>query len=148
MDFVAEAFNGSPPASQALWVTDDLRSAAQETLQRDLQQLRIRYWHEESRSVWVLEEIGKDLPITTGVIVDAGSIETIRVLIFRESRGGEVRYPFFTDQFIGARLDNRRGLDRTIDGISGATLSVRALKHQAQLALFLAERIARDDAGK
>lgn len=57
--------------------------------------------------------------------------------MFRESRGFEVRYPFFTDQFRGARLREGLDLDREIDGISGATLSVRALTKLARLALLL-----------
>jgi hypothetical protein len=61
----------------------------------------------------------------------------VKVLIFRESRGWEVRYPFFTDQFKDATLTAERNLDRKIDGISGATLSVNALTKLARLALFL-----------
>lgn len=60
------------------------------------------YGHE---SAWVLNEIGKDLPITIGVAVQQGTIEMVRILWFRESRGWEVRYPFFTDQFHDASLD-------------------------------------------
>lgn len=97
----------------------------------------MRYWGEKHRTAWILEEIGKERPITVGLVIDNGRLETVKVLVFRESRGWEVRYPFFTDQFNGARLTNEHGLDRSIDGISGATLSVRALKKLARLALFL-----------
>jgi hypothetical protein len=69
--------------------------------------------------------------------VNENALESIRVLAFRESRGWEVRYPFFTDQFSGIQLTPDRQLDRTVDGISGATLSVRALKKLARLALYL-----------
>ena len=99
--------------------------------------LRVRYWREDRRTAWVLDEIGKDKPITTGFVIKQGRIERVRVLIFRESRGWEVRHSFFTDQFRDARLTEDRNLDRDIDGISGATLSVRAMKKLAALALYL-----------
>ena len=47
------------------------------------------------------------------------------------------RYPFFTDQFHNAKLNDKLLLDSDIDNISGATLSVNALKRQARLALLL-----------
>jgi hypothetical protein len=137
-DFIAAAFNDAPPKSEVLWITDDIRTDVSRLLGRKLKNLRIRYWKKDTRSVWVLDEIGKDLPITTGVVIDAGAIKDIQVLIFRESRGWEVRYPFFTDQFNGATLDKKNRLDKRVDNISGATMSVNALKYQARLALLLA----------
>jgi hypothetical protein len=97
----------------------------------------VRYWARDERSAWILEEIGKEQPITVGLVINQGQLERIKVLEFRESRGWEVRHSFFTDQFRDARLTNDRNLDRDIDGISGATLSVRAMKKLAALALYL-----------
>ena len=93
----------------------------------------------------ILEEIGKDLPITVGLVINEGRLEKIKVLVFRESRGEEIRHSFFTDQFKGARLDDKGKLDRTIDGISGATLSVRAMKKLARLALYLDVEVRKQD---
>ena len=58
-----------------------------------------------------------------------------------EIRGDEIRHDFFTQQFKQARLKTDNQLDRTIDGISGATMSVRALTKLARLALFLSTQI-------
>ena len=91
--------------------------------------------------MWVLDEIGKELPITTGIIVNNGAIERVRVLVFRESRGWEVRHDFFTNQFKGAGMTKDGRLDRQIDGISGATLSVRAVEKLARVALLLDPRV-------
>lgn len=135
--FIAEAFDGQAPAVQALWLTTDLRRDLTEVLGRN-PGLRQRYWSRDKRTVWVLDAIGKDLPITAGVVVNDGAIEDIRVLIFRESRGWEIKYPFFTRQFVNARL-NEHELSQDIDGITGATLSVRAMKRMAQAALLLHE---------
>jgi len=81
--------------------------------------------------------VGKDLPITVGIVVDANYIESLRVLTYRENRGGEVATPAFTEQFNGSALDGDSTLNTHIDGITGATLSVRALTRLATMALFL-----------
>ena len=134
-------FDGEVPAPKVLWLKGDLKKQVAAILGHRYPSLRIRFWQRGSRTAWILEEVGKEQPITTGIVVDQGRIERIKVLIFRESRGWEVRYPFFTDQFRGASLNERLELDRDIDGISGATLSVRALERLARLALFLDGRV-------
>lgn len=136
-EFLNEVFAGDVPAPEALWLTGEVRATTKEILGHEPAQVRIRYWHRGARSAWILDEIGKEKPITTGIVVDAGRIERIRVLIFRESRGWEVRHEFFTDQFVDRALDKNGKLNGHIDGISGATLSVRALTNLARLALSL-----------
>ncbi len=71
------------------------------------------------------------------MIIDDGAIRAVRILAYREPRGWEVRHRFFTEQFDGARLAAGGGLDRDIDGIAGATLSVRAVRRVSELALAL-----------
>lgn len=136
-DFLQEMFPGSVPEAQVLWLRDALRTTTTAILGHPYPALRIRYWLRDGRSAWILEEIGKEKPITVGLVVAHGSIEQMRVLAFRESRGWEVRYPFFTDQFRGIGLTGEHALDKPVDGISGATLSVRALEKLARLALYL-----------
>jgi len=140
-DFITAAFAGDPPAPELLWISTTQRNELRNMLDQELRSLRIRYWRQGARSAWILDEIGKDKPITTGVIIDDGRIEQLQVLIFRESRGWEVKHAFFSDQFTGATAGEKHQLDRRIDGITGATLSVRALQRQARLALFLAKQI-------
>ena len=133
------------PAPKTLWVTGDLRDGVEDLLGHKFASLRVRYWYNGEKSAWVLDEIGKELPITIGVAVAAGAIDNVRVLEFRESRGWEVRYPFFTDQFVDVRLRPDRRLDKPIDSITGATLSVRAVTRIAQVALLLHEHITTND---
>lgn len=102
--------------------------------------LRLRYWPVDRGTLWIIDEIGKEMPITIGVVVRDAAIARVQILEYRESRGGEVRYPFFTNQFQGAHLEGEQ-LDRHIDGISGATLSVRAVRNVARLALHLDARV-------
>jgi hypothetical protein len=136
-DFLSESFSGKVPEPGIIWLTGKRKDTVKKILGHRYPALRVRYWRKHQRSAWILEETGKEKPITAGLIVNNGRLERIKVLVYRESRGWEVRYPFFTDQFKGIRLDKTGNLDRYIDGISGATLSVRALKKLAALALYL-----------
>ncbi len=135
--FLTQAFGGESPDPKKFWVTKAYKADIRKIMERDLGVLRVSYWRQGDRTAWILEEIGKVHPITTGLVVDGGKIARVTVLIYRESRGWEVRNDFFTNQFIGARLEADYDLDRSIDGISGATLSVRALTKLARLALYL-----------
>ncbi len=138
--FLSGAFDGEVPPAQRLWLTGPVKASVRDILGHDLGSLRVRYWQRGERTVWILEEIGKDQPITTGLVVDAGHLSDVQVLIYRESRGWEVRYPAFTDQFKGAILNDKLRLDRHIDGITGATMSVDALTRLARLALYFHTR--------
>jgi hypothetical protein len=135
-DFIREVFGEDTAANGKLWIDRELQAEVRRILGHDLGMLRVRYWIQGRRSAWILEAIGKDQPITAGIVVNDAKIEQIKVLIFRESRGWEIRYPFFTDQFIGAGLAQNNELSRPIDGISGATLSVQAMVKLAKLALL------------
>ena len=134
-------FQDERPHAKTLWLTGDLRESVERILGHKYSSLRVRYWNDGDKSAWILDEIGKELPITIGVAVMNGEIESVRILEFRESRGWEVRYPFFTDQFVAAKLRPNRKLDKHIDNISGATLSVRAVTRIARVALVLHEHV-------
>jgi hypothetical protein len=133
--FVAEIF-GTRPEAKVLWLTKDIQAQAAAILGHPPVQLRQRYWSDAHKSVWILEEVGKEEFITAGFVVADGRIEHVRVLVYRESRGGEVRYPAFLKQFKNSKLAPDNTLDRSIDGIAGATLSVGAMERMARLALF------------
>jgi hypothetical protein len=140
-DFLNEVFNGNVPQVKKLWIQGKIKEGVREVLGHDMGVLRVSYWQEDDRTAWILDEIGKSLPITVGIVINNSGIETLKILIFRESRGWEVRYPFFTDQFINAGIDDNLVLDRGIDGISGATLSVKAVSRIAAIALFLHQQV-------
>ena len=137
--FVAEVF-GKVPAPRVLWLSREVQAGAAATLDHPPANLRQRYWSDDTKSVWILEEIGKEELITAGFVISQGRIDHVRVLAYRESRGQEVRDPSFLKQFAGASLANRDRLDRGIDGISGATLSVHAMERMARLALYFERR--------
>lgn len=135
--FLAEVFAGNSPKPEMLWITKDIAKSVEKILGHAPAQLRQRYWKNAGKSVWILEEIGKEEPITAAYMVSDGKLAQVKVLTYRESRGGEVRYPVFLRQYQGVELKAENYLNRNIDGISGATLSVSAMTRMARLALFL-----------
>jgi hypothetical protein len=143
-NFLLEVFPPQPPEPRVVWIAGDLKQQVKRVMGHRLSQLRVRYWARNGRTAWILEEIGKVEPITAGFVVEGGKIERVKILIYRENRGWEVRYPAFTDQFRNAGIGDPDDLDldRGIDGITGATLSVRAITRLAQLALVLDAKVS------
>lgn len=135
--FLALAFPQAEPVMQMVWLTAAMKQDAERALGAAPAALRVRYWAAGDRRAWILDEIGKEQPITIGVVVERGRIERVSILAFRESRGWEIRHGFFTDQYRAIALDARGALSREVDGITGATLSVRAVNRAARLALWL-----------
>jgi hypothetical protein len=134
-DFLREAF-GTVPAPEIFW----LDKAAQEKLTHifghPYRAARVRYWRDGGKTAWILEEVGKEFPITAGFLVQDDHIDEARVLIYRETRGMEIHFPGFLRQFSGTKLADGQ-LSSNIDGISGATLSVWAMQRMARAALTL-----------
>lgn len=139
-EFLGAAFPAAEPHVATLWVNDASRASVEELLGHRYEALRVRYWQHGDKTAWIFDEIGKEQPITVGITVTAGAVDMVRVLEFREARGWEIRHPFFTDQFSGVRMTGERKIDRTIDGITGATLSVAAVTRVVRVALFLSKQ--------
>ncbi len=127
---------------QYLWLTPQIQAQIQAILGHRYPKIRLPYWQHQNKNtfIWVLEEKGKDLPITVGIVIKDQKIDQLRILKFRESRGWEVKYPSFTQQFNHAQIKQNQ-LSKQIDGISGATLSVNAVKKLAKLALILTHEV-------
>lgn len=82
--------------------------------------------------------IGKHQPITFLVSLNPeGSIRRTKVLAYRESVGGEIQNSKFLDQFKAKSLKDPFCIGRDIDGITGATLSVRATAAASKKAVLL-----------
>ncbi|RTR30540.1 FMN-binding protein [Shewanella atlantica] len=142
-DFISQAFNAPAPKSKVFWLDDEAQEVIEQILAHKFKKMRLRYWQQESETVWILEEIGKESLITVGIHIKNQQIAQTKVLVYRESRGDEVRHDFFTDQFKSAKLKDDLQLDQHIDGITGATLSVRALTKLSRIALWLDNHVTK-----
>jgi len=143
--FLDDIFDGKVPRAQFIWFTGEVGKTVKSILNHKPSTLRTRYWMQKKRSVWIMEEIGKEKPITVGFIINQGKIERIKVLIFRESRGWEIKRDGFTDQFKELTLDKEKILSKPIDSISGATLSVNAVTKLSRVALYLHSQVVQNN---
>ena len=135
--FLAKVFDNQPLKPKVIWLDQEKRYVMESILQHRAPYIRVKYWQKGAKTVWILNEIGKEKPITVGVVIEQSKIKQLSVLAFRESRGWEVKHDFFTRQFNDATINDELQLNQSIDGISGATLSVRALTKIAKIALYL-----------
>jgi len=143
--FLNEVFKGEVPPSRNLILKSNLRKPIEKILRHPFSGIRIKYWKDKTQTAWILEEIGKVEYITFGISIKNGEVLYANVLTFRETRGWEIRYPAFTDQYIGARLTNNTKLTKNIDGVSGATLSVWAMTKVVKIALKLDQYIQNEE---
>ncbi len=143
--FLKGIFPGQVPAPKVVWLQGKIKERVEKVLGHRYGKLRVRYWQQGDTTAWILDEVGKEQPITVGIVVRENRIALLRVLAYRESRGDEVRHRFFTRQFDAAGITNDDRLDKPIDGITGATLSVQALTKLSRMALILHQHVVRQN---
>ena len=132
------AYEFAPTAAQ--------RSRLEETLGRRLFEPRytwmVVYDAAERLQGYALitDERGKYRPITfmVGVTPDFRVRDTA-VMVYRESRGGEVQRDRFRSQYRGRSLRDPIQINRDIINISGATISVRSMNAGVRKALAVAQ---------
>ena len=88
----------------------------------------------------ITDERGKYRPITfmVGVTPDF-RVHDAAVMVYRESRGGEVQRDRFLSQYRGRSLRDPIQINRDIINISGATISVRSMNAGVRKALAVAQ---------
>jgi len=62
--FIKDTFGGEVPKPRMLWINGDLNMDIRDILGHEPGVLRIRYWQRDAKSAWILEETGKEKPIT------------------------------------------------------------------------------------
>ena len=136
--FLAETFGATVPAPKFLDLDGPAQAQVTAALGHSYQQSRLRYWKANGKTAWVIEDKGKQgYQLTTAAfVVKGGAIDIARVLIYRESHGEEIAQASFLNKFTGAHAVAGK-LDRTIDSISGATLSVLMMQRMAAAAIAL-----------
>lgn len=87
------------------------------------------------------EELGKYRPITMLIAAEPDfTVAGVRILVYRESRGGEVARKRFLHQYRGKSLQNPIRINRDIINISGATISVRGVNAGVRKSLAILQR--------
>lgn len=96
----------------------------------------------------VQNTIGKHKPMTYLVGVDnKGFVSNIELLVFRESRGSEVRKKRFNSQYEGKSVVDPVRINKDIINISGATMSVRSMSAGIKRVLVLIDEFYLKPAG-
>jgi hypothetical protein len=86
----------------------------------------------------VVNSLGQYEPITFVVALGGdGTVRSVEIMVYRESRGGEVRRRAFLEQFEGTGPDDGLRAGDDIQNITGATISSRAVTNGVRLALRL-----------
>jgi hypothetical protein len=92
-----------------------------------------------------LNEIGKEMPITFLVCIsrekEVPEVSYIDVLVYRETRGGEIRSKLFLKQFFGKSEKDPVSVGKDIRNIKGATLSAWATTRVVKKALAISKGI-------
>jgi Na+-translocating ferredoxin:NAD+ oxidoreductase subunit G len=90
------------------------------------------------------EELGQHLPITFGVkLSPTGMVERLEILVYRESRGDEIRDARFKKQFAGKTSTDALRLNVDVAAISGATISSSSMAVGVKRAVVLFEECLR-----
>ncbi len=90
----------------------------------------------------VQHTIGKHKPMSYMVGVDPeGEVTNVEVLVYRESRGSEVRTDRFKYQYEGKTLYDPIRINRDIINISGATMSVRSMSAGVKRVLVMVDEV-------
>lgn len=72
---------------------------------------------------------------------ESGSVIDVDVLTYRENYGYQVEYPMFRRQFRGKEHPREVQFQRSIQNISGATISARSMTHAVHDLLAIMKRI-------
>lgn len=145
-DYISAALATKPEKPKVIWITKSIKDDIRAILRKKVFPLRYRYYRHNNRTVWILNVVGRTMPITAGITIEGGRIIDLTVLTYRESRGSEIRFPAYSNQFNDVELNDKLRLSKPINGISGATMSTNAMKKASRLALYLHNKVLEKDA--
>ena len=125
------------PGHSYIIINEDIQDNIKKILKDTYHLPIIKYWKAGNKVGFVLEAIGKHEFITTGYIVENNKIIDAKVLVYRENYGYEIEHDYFLDQIRGNSVKKNGKLVKSIANISGATLSVKAMRKLSKLSLYL-----------
>ena len=112
------------------WLTGEQKTAIAKISLLEIREIRFTFYvgkkNGKTTGYMLIDHIiGKSFPITFMTVLNVdGTVRDVEILVYREPRGWEVRFPSFMSQFFGM---NAQSDFRDINSITGATLSVRAI---------------------
>jgi H+/Na+-translocating ferredoxin:NAD+ oxidoreductase subunit G len=131
--------------TEELRLTPDQKARIQEKIGWKFPEESFRAFKAESNGkvdgyAVVQETIGKHRPITyiVGVTTD-GKVSDVEILVYRESKGSEVRMKRFNSQYEGKTPLDPIRINKDIINITGATMSVRSVSAGVKRALVLVD---------
>ena len=116
---------------ERLWPTKEEIRAIEEIYMYKIYETRFTFYTgikngKPMGSMLIDNIIGKSFPITFMTVLNTdGTVRDVEIMVYREPQGWEVRYKSFRSQFYGKDTSSN---SNEILSISGATLSVRAIK--------------------
>ena len=125
------------PGHSYIIINEDIQGNIKKILKDTYHLPIIKYWKAGNKVGFILETIGKHEFITTGYIVENNKIIDVKVLVYRENYGYEIKHDYFLDQIRGNSVKKNGKLVKSIANISGATLSVKAMRKLSKLSLYL-----------
>jgi len=116
---------------ERLWPTKEEIRAIEEIYMYKIYETRFTFYTgikngKSMGSMLIDNIIGKSFPITFMTVLNTdGTVRDVEIMVYREPQGWEVKYKSFRSQFYGKDTSSN---SNEILSISGATLSVRAIK--------------------
>ena len=113
------------------WLTDVQRQAIGELCLQTIKETRFTFYVGKKNGkpmgyMLIDNIIGKSFPITFYTLLNIdGTVRGVEIMVYREPQGWEVRNESFRNQFFGRDSSSD---SREINSITGATLSVNALR--------------------
>ena len=132
-----ESSLGRLPAEKRILLQGDVQEAVRSAYDGRYPAFSIPYREQDGKRVWVLKAQGKHGYVKAGFVIQDGRLLNPWVLSSKEQGGRGIETSPFLKQFEGVGLKGPSQMDRRIDGLSGATLSVNAMKKMARTALVL-----------
>ena len=113
------------------WLTDEQKQAIGKLCLQTIKEMRFTFYYgiknDKPTGYMLIDNIiGKSFPITFMTLLNTdGTVRDVEIMVYREPQGWEVRNKSFRHQFYGKDSSSD---SRDILSISGATLSVNAIK--------------------
>jgi len=131
--------------AEELRLTPDQKARIQEKIGWKFPEESFRAFKAESHGkvdgyAVIQKTIGKHRPITyiVGATPD-GKVSDVEILVYRESKGSEVRMKRFNSQYEGKTTLDPIRINKDIINITGATMSVRSVSAGVKRALVLVD---------